>query len=189
MNGREWLGRRMDEAGVGYQRYENSFPWIGDFSKAQRLMDRMHAIRWPKVLDRVARRLNPAHRAMFRGLELSYYWSAYQTEWATDITFESSRTLAAIYPQLVRGAIASFASRDVMRFLGKRPDRRYQGEVVNYRASQSANFVYLRSTRASAYWSRRPMRLGGIIGLTGTRVDYGVREPWKKSLQWTGFWQ
>ena len=106
-------------------------PWIDDFSKAQRLMDRMHAIRWPKVLDRVARRLNPAHGAMFRGLELSYYWSAYQTEWATDITFESSRTLAAIYPQLVRGAIASFVSRDVMRFLGKRPDRRYQGEVVS----------------------------------------------------------
>ena len=124
MNGREWLARRMDEARMRYQRYDNSFPWIDDFPKAQKLMDRMHAIAWPKVLDRVARRLNPAHASMFRGLDLSYYWSAYQTEWATDMAFESSGALAEIYPQLVRGAIATFGSGDVMRFLGKRPDRR-----------------------------------------------------------------
>ena len=131
MNGREWLGRRLDEAGIAYRRYDNSFPWIDDFPKAQRIMDRMHRLGWPKVLDGVARRLNPAHGAMFRGLEQSYYWSGYQTEWATDVAFESSEALAAIYPQLVRGAIATFGSRDVMRFLGKRPDRRYQGEVVS----------------------------------------------------------
>jgi hypothetical protein len=35
------------------------------------------------VLDVVARRLNPAHGRMFRGLDMSYYWSAFQTEWAT----------------------------------------------------------------------------------------------------------
>ena len=39
--------------------------------------------------------------------------------------------LARIYPQLVRGAIATFGSRDVLRFLGKRPNRNYQGEVVS----------------------------------------------------------
>lgn len=131
MNGREWLARRMDEAGMDYQRYDNSFPWVGDFPKAQKLMDRMQAIRWPKVLDGVAKRLNPAYGSMFRGLDMAYYWSAYQTEWATDLAFASKGALAAIYPPLVRGAIATFASRDVMRFLGKRPDRRYSGEVVS----------------------------------------------------------
>lgn len=35
MNGREWLGRRLDEAGIEYRRYDNSFPWIGDFPRAQ----------------------------------------------------------------------------------------------------------------------------------------------------------
>jgi hypothetical protein len=132
MNGREWLARRLDEAGIAYQRYDNSFPWIEDFPKAQRMMNRMHRILWPKVLDGVARRLNPAHGAMFRGAEQSYYWSGYQTEWATDTAFESSQALAAIYPQLVRGAIATFGSHYVMRFLGKRLDRRYQGEVVSH---------------------------------------------------------
>jgi len=131
INGREWLSRRMDEAGMRYDRYENSFSWIDDFAKAQKIIDRMHKIHWPSVLDAVARRLNPTHGRMFRGLGMSYYWSAFQTEWATDIAFASPTALAEIYPQLVRGAIATFDSRDVMRFLGKRPDRRYQGEVVS----------------------------------------------------------
>ena len=104
INGREWLSRRMD---------------------------RMHKINWPRMLDAVARRLNSAHGQMFRGLGMSYYWSAFQTEWATDTAFTSSDALAKIYPQLVRGVIATFGSRDVLRFLGKRPDRRYQGEVTS----------------------------------------------------------
>ena len=131
INGREWLSRRLDQAGLPYDRYENGFPWIADFTKAQTIMDRMHQINWPRRLDVVARRLNPAHGRMFRGLGMSYYWSAFQTEWATDIAFPSSDALAKIYPQLVRGAIATFGSGDVLRFLGKRPDRRYQGEVLS----------------------------------------------------------
>jgi len=131
INGREWLSRRMDEMGLQYERYDNGFPWMEDFAKAQTIMNRMHKINWPKALDAVARRLNPAHPRMFRSLEMSYYWSAFQTEWATDTAFTSSGALAKIYPQLVRGAIATFGSRDVLRFLGKRPDRRYQGEVIS----------------------------------------------------------
>ena len=131
INGREWLSRRMDETGLKYKRYDNGFPWIDDFVKAQTIMDRMHKINWPRMLDSVAKRLNPAHGRMFRSLGMSYYWSAFQTEWATDTAFISSDALAKIYPQLARGAIATFGSRDVLRFLGKRPDRRYQGEVVS----------------------------------------------------------
>ncbi len=131
LNGREWLSRRMDEAALQYERYENGFPWIEDFSKAQTIMDRMHKLNWPKLLDAVARRLNPAHGRMFRGMGMSYYWSAFQTEWATDTAFTSSNVLSKIYPQLVHGAIGTFGSDDVLRFLGKRPNRNYQGEVIS----------------------------------------------------------
>ena len=131
VNGREWLSRRMDKIGLPYKRYDNGFPWIDDFAKAQSIMDRMQKINWPSVLDAVARKLNPAHGRMFRGLGMSYYWSAFQTEWATDTAFTSSDALAGIYPQLVRGAIATFGSHEVLRFLGKRPTRNYQGEVTS----------------------------------------------------------
>jgi len=131
INGREWLSRRMDEKGMAYTRYDNSFPEIENFPKAQKLFDRMLKINWPKVLAAAGRRVHPAHAAMFRGLGFHYYWSAYQTEWATDTVFDSDRALAAIYPQLVRGAIATFDSRDVMRFLGHRLCQNHQGQIVS----------------------------------------------------------
>ena len=39
LNGREWLARQMDPAGLPYVRQDNCFPWIEDFAEAQRLMD------------------------------------------------------------------------------------------------------------------------------------------------------
>lgn len=131
MNGREWLARRMDEQGLSYTRYDNSFPGIEDFPKAQKLFDALHKTDWPKVLDAAARQVHPAHGRMFRGLGLDYYWSAFQTEWATDTVFDSRRALAAIYPQLVRGAIAAFDSRSVMRFLGHRLYENHEGQIVS----------------------------------------------------------
>ncbi len=131
INGREWLARRMDEQGMSYTRYDNSFPWIADFPKAQKMFDAMLKTDWPKALAAAARQVHPAHDAMFRGLGFHYYWSAFQTEWATDTAFDSAESLAAIYPQLVRGAIASFDSRNVMRFLGHRLYEDHQGEIVS----------------------------------------------------------
>jgi hypothetical protein len=37
LNGREWLARSMDAAGLRYVRQDNCFPWIEDFPAAQRL--------------------------------------------------------------------------------------------------------------------------------------------------------
>jgi hypothetical protein len=95
------------------------------------MFDGLHKTDWPKVLDAAARQVHPAHAAMFRGLGFHYYWSAFQTEWATDTVFDSPKALAAIYPQLVRGAIATFDSRNVMRFLGHRLYENHEGEITS----------------------------------------------------------
>jgi hypothetical protein len=131
LNGREWLARKMDQASLKYERYDNSFPWIEDFAKAQRLFNRLLRQDWTGFLDRIARRLNPAARKMFASYPLQYYWTGYQTEWATDIAFRSNADLASIYPQLVWGAITNFSSQDVMRFLGRGYDGRFSGEIVS----------------------------------------------------------
>jgi len=120
MNGREYLARQMDKQGMSYIRSENCFPDIENIAKAQRLMDQMHKLDWPKMLERIRRITHPAHESMFQGLGFEYYWSGYQTEWATDIMFDSTRELQAIYPSLVRGAIQGFDCREVMRFLGRK---------------------------------------------------------------------
>jgi len=52
-------------------------------------------------------------------LPLPYYWSVYQSEWATDVMFRSPKDLSHIYPSLVHHGIKTFGSSDVMRFLGR----------------------------------------------------------------------
>ena len=132
LNGREWLARQMDRLGWGYHRQENCFSWIGKLSQAQALMDKQLRTDWPSVLDESARRLNPIHEQLLAPYQEDYYWSAHQTEWATDILFKSAARLAKIYPPLVRSAICVFSSQDVMRFLGKKPHGNFQGEVVSH---------------------------------------------------------
>jgi hypothetical protein len=131
INGREWLGQKLELSGIAFERYDNSFPWIEDFERAQSLMDEMMRISWPMELNRVAGLLHPAHTRMFANFPVPYYWTIEQSEWATDICFRTPEDLAAIYPQLMRGAITGFSSKDVMRFLGKRPDGRFAGELVS----------------------------------------------------------
>jgi len=61
---------------------------------------------------------------------MDYYWSGYQTEWATDVVFKSPAALAAIYPALVNHAMHHFKSPDVMRFLGKKANGHFTGELT-----------------------------------------------------------
>ena len=41
LNGREWLARQMDRAGITYTQRDNCFTYISDLKKAQELMDRL----------------------------------------------------------------------------------------------------------------------------------------------------
>jgi hypothetical protein len=50
MNGREWLARQMDGAGMSYQRQDNCFPWVSDWKQAQCLMDTQLQTDWPPLL-------------------------------------------------------------------------------------------------------------------------------------------
>jgi hypothetical protein len=125
VNGREWLARRMDRKGIAYRRHENCFPWIEDFSAAQRLFNQMQRTRWIGSLNRILSRLCPTYTEQFDGN--APYWTAFQTEWATDICFDKPETLRSLYRPLVRGAITTLGCDDVLRFLKKRAD--FGGEV------------------------------------------------------------
>lgn len=119
LNGRSWLARSMDDAGLGYLQRDNCFTWLEDPEQAQRLMDEQVQAAWPKLLNSIARDLNPLHEEMFRSWPIEYYWSTYQSEWATDILFRDTGSLARLYPKLVHHGLTTFLSPDVMRFLGR----------------------------------------------------------------------
>ena len=133
LNGREWLARQFQRCGhTDFARADNCFTRLGDPTLAQRLMDRQLATGWPRVLDQIARTLNPLHARIFKPYPLTYYWSAYQTEWATDLLFETPQALGAIYPALVRHAMLHFQSPDIMRFLGRKGlHGKFQGELTS----------------------------------------------------------
>lgn len=59
INGREWLARRLDQAGIGYLRHENALVRIDDIEAASALCERFAHKSWPRVLNSFARRLNP----------------------------------------------------------------------------------------------------------------------------------
>jgi hypothetical protein len=118
LNGREWLARQLSRRRHSdFARADNCFTHLGDPELAQRLMNEQLETNWAKELTAIARRLNPLHEEIFQPWPQDYYWSTYQSEWATDLLFESPEALASIYPGLVRHATLHFASPDVMRFL------------------------------------------------------------------------
>lgn len=120
LNGREWLARQMDQAGIQYQRYDNCFGQIGDYAQAQKLMEQQLKVRWPQLLDPIAGQLNPLHEEIFADFPTHYYWTTYQSEWAMDIVFRDPQQLRRLYPRLLHLGIRSFSSPQVLRFLGKK---------------------------------------------------------------------
>jgi hypothetical protein len=137
INGREWLRRQMDRYGIDYIQKENCFPWIAHVEGAQRLMDKQMEINWPDQLDQILRMNHPLAAEICEPLGMKYYWSTEESEFATDLMFKGPKPLSEIYPALVRHAITSFSSGNVMRFLGHRvpasgqPPTHFKADVIS----------------------------------------------------------
>ena len=120
LNGRGWLARQMDRAGIDYLRQDNCFVELSDVARAQRLFDRQLATDWPRLLDRIARQVFPLLPKILGDYPVPYYWSVDQSEWATDVMFRSRGALAALYPRLVLYGMTHLGTNDVLRFLGRK---------------------------------------------------------------------
>jgi hypothetical protein len=101
LNGRHWLARQLDHAGVAYRKRENALVWVEDMAAAQRCLDRQKQIDWQRLT-------HPTSAQICRPLSLEYYWSISQSEYATDVLFKRPEDLARIYPSLVHSWAAQF---------------------------------------------------------------------------------
>jgi hypothetical protein len=137
LNGREWLARQLDAAGIGYRRCDNCFLQLEDPLRAQELCDQQLKTRWKRAFLKLLHQYHPTHAEVFRENPLEYYWTLDQSEWATDVMFRSPESLAALYPQLLRHGAYNFSSAEVMRFLGRKVPAhggvhgKFQGDVVS----------------------------------------------------------
>jgi hypothetical protein len=120
INGREWLSRQMDRAGIRYLRRDNCFAWISDVDGAQALLDAQVRWDWSGALGVLSREVNPMLPAVVGNYDMDYYWSLEESEWATDLMFHDHRELSKLYGQLIRHGMENLGSREVLRFLGRR---------------------------------------------------------------------
>jgi len=128
-NGREWLARQLQRAGIASRRQDNCFVWIEDFPAAQRLCEAQLRTAWPRALDRIRARAHPAHSELFPEPFMNYYWTVPQMEWATDLAFDRPAALAALYPALTHHAITQFSCMDILRFFDHQAPNRFRGEA------------------------------------------------------------
>ena len=137
LNGRHWLARQLDQAGIGYVQRENCFTWIEDPAQAQRLAHAQLQSCWPILLQPLVEQCHPHAGELCQPLALSYYWSVSESEYATDVMFKNPAALARLYPALVHQGIQHFGSTDVLRFLGHKVQANaqvhgnYQGQILS----------------------------------------------------------
>ena len=130
LNGREWLAQQLRGERVRYDKCGNCFLRISDVARAQQLCDEQLKTDWAKALDDLLDAALPTHRQLGAPIGQSYYWSASQTEYATDVMFRDAERLAQFYPRWLHHGIRTFGSTDVLRYLGQRRPAAFRGDVA-----------------------------------------------------------
>jgi hypothetical protein len=118
LNGRQWLYRQLQCAGLPYRHQENLLIDVSDWQRAQELLDKQVHTDWPTLLDSLAVQTNPLLPYLRDEARVPYYWVTEQSEWATDILFHAPEELARLYPRFTRHCLDVLGCRDVLRYLG-----------------------------------------------------------------------
>jgi hypothetical protein len=120
LNGREWLARQLDAAGLDYRRQDNCITWVEDLALAQALLDEQLRVNWATALQQIGSWVHPAQAELLGKFRAAYYWSLKQSEWASDVLFRNAAALQQRYGAYLRHAMQHVGSADVLRFLGRK---------------------------------------------------------------------
>jgi hypothetical protein len=121
LNGREWLARQMDRDKLGYARHDNKFLWIQDWQRAQQLLDEQLQTDWQRELDALQEEVHPLHPGHLGRMPTKYNWTAFQSEWATDIAFRRQEELEPWFERWLRQAMLTYDHNDILGFFGHAP--------------------------------------------------------------------
>lgn len=177
LNGHDWLARKLARHHIAYRKIDNAFVSLEDFPRAQRLADRFVTQNWPRLLDRLAHRVNPLLRDLVLGY--TYYWVTNQAEFATDIVFANRATLQDLYKKLLRHSTLCFSAEDVMAFLGRKLYGTFAGELITdcKRREPGARVKH----RMKANWLKMYDKFGCVL-----RVETVINHPYEFKVRRSG---
>lgn len=134
INGREYCSKIFNKNNIKYEMYNNSFSYIDDFEKAQKLADNILNQKLSDSLDAIVGKVNILLPNIKEKLNHTYYWCIDQCEFATDINFKSRKDLSLFYKKLVETSYFTFSSSDIYSFFGRKVeyiDRFKKGEITS----------------------------------------------------------
>ena len=134
INGREYLSKLLDKNNIKYEMFNNSFSYIEDFDKAQKLADNILNKKLSDSFDCIINKINNLLPNIKEKLNHSYYWCIDQCEFATDINFKSRNDLDLFYKTLVETTYFTFSSEDIYSFFGRNVSKIHtfsKGEIVS----------------------------------------------------------
>src|SRR5438309_11819861 len=79
-------------------------------------MDQQHQSDWCKLLGPLVRRCHPLYAEINAPTGQEYYWTAAETEYATDVMSRDRQALGRTYPSLVHHAVMRFGAEQVYGF-------------------------------------------------------------------------
>ncbi len=135
LNGREWLRRQLESQKIGFCAHKNKFFHIDDYTKSRDILNSQLDTRWADILNSFLPTVFPTMSDIL-GDHLSYYWTMWQSEWASDLIFNSPEDLSSIMDSLIRHAHMTGTSTRVLRYLDRpikkdgSPDPRSNDEVI-----------------------------------------------------------
>ena len=150
VNGREWLARQLEKAGVGFTRVGNKIHEVSDFSAMQPLLDQQLRTDWCSMLDSFVPIAFPTIGSTLDNELLHYSWNVWQSEWASDLLFKNQADLDEIIDAVVRHA-----------FIGGHPER-----LLRYFDRPTRNNGQVRSN------SRRPLKTTITDFAEGRRIRH-----------------
>ena len=107
LNGHEWLARKLTARGIAFEKHDNAFVELADVEKANECARGFWRRDWPRLLNRLAGRVNPLLKDWLAGQ--NYYWVIDQAEFSTDVLFADRTVLSSFRRGLYEHAVHCFA--------------------------------------------------------------------------------
>lgn len=127
-NGHNWLAKQLDKENIDYELIDNAFVNIGTddmnteqratlYEQVQKIANSFDCSQLHQTLNYYARKYCSVYQQI---CSIGYHWSIMQAEYATDIIFNSDKTVGKIYDNLLNRLVLSVQPDDIAQFLGRK---------------------------------------------------------------------